>query len=363
MTSTFKRRSLIKLGLILSFVMAIFFISCGKDDATPPPTPVVKTTLQDSITVAQTLYAGTIEGTKPGQYEVGSRAALKTVLDAASAVFADANATQTAVSNATAQLGAAIATYKSHLIKEIADVNLIGFWKMNGNADDSSGKGNNGTLTTGHAYYGAGLPTLTADRFGQAGKAYHFDKGGNIEVPYNSSLKPSEMSVSVWVKKEAPASRTIATDTYTILSLNRWNGYKFQLQSANKFFMTVKGVNGAGDTAYLDKDDEVAVLDNDVWYHGVTTFKNGQMNFYVNGDLVKSWTDDPTKITPVTLTDPINFVIGQDLPTDKYSTDVNDGNHYVNYGGFWTGDLDDIMFYNVALDATQVKSIYDNQKP
>jgi hypothetical protein len=86
------------------------------------------------------------------------------------------------------------------------------------------------------------------------------------------------------------------------------------------------------------------------------------MNFYVNGDLVKSWTDDPTKITPVTLAEPVNFVIGQDLPTDKYSTDVNDGNHYVNYGGFWTGDMDDVLFYNIALDATQVKSIYDNQK-
>jgi hypothetical protein len=359
MTLLKKRMKLFSLSLIMSFLLGTLILSCGKD-STPPPPPPDKTTLQARVTAAQTLYDGSVEGTKPGQYEAGSKTAFNTVLTAAKAVLADAGTTQTAVTNAAAQLQAAMDTYATHLIKEIAEANLIGFWKMNGNAKDSSGKGNDGTLTTGHIYYGAGLPTLTADRFGRANMAYHFDKGGNIEVPYNASLKPQEMSVSVWVKKEAPASRTIATDTYTILSLNRWNGYKFQLQSANKFFMTVKGVNSAGDTAFLDKDDEVAVLDNDVWYHGVTTFKNGQMNFYVNGDLVKSWTDDPTKINPVSLADPINFVIGQDLPTDKYLT--VDGDFQVAWGGFWTGDLDDVMFYNIALDGPQVKSIYENQK-
>ncbi len=82
------------------------------------------------------------------------------------------------------------------------------------------------------------------------------------------------------------------------------------------------------------------------------------MNFYVNGDLVKSWTDVPG--TPITVSNTINFVIGQDLPTSQYTT-VDGDPHYVNWGGFWTGDLDDAMFYNIALDAAQVKSIFDNQ--
>ncbi len=49
----------------------------------------------------------------------------------------------------------------------------------------------------------------------------------------------------------------------------------------------------------------------------------------------------------------------QDLPTDKYPTVESD--FFVNWRGFWTGDIDDVMFYNVTLDATQVKSIFDNQ--
>lgn len=340
--------------LVCSF-FALLISSCSKD-STPAPPPADKAALQAKVTEAQTLYDGTTEGTKPGQYEVGSKAPFKTVLDAAKAVLADASATQTAVNNATAQLQAAMDTYKSHYITEILPDNLIGFWKMNGNAADSSSHHNDGVVTAGHAYYGAGTPTLTLDRFGRANMAYHFDHGGNIEVPYSASLNPQQMSISIWLKKDT-AGRTINTDTYTITSLNRWNGYKFQLQSANKLFYTVHATNGT-DTTYYDRDDETAVLDNGTWYHGVVTFKPGEMDFYLNGDLVKSWTNVP--YNPLTLANPINFVIGQDLPTDKYLT--VDGDFQVAWGGFWTGDLDDVMFYNVALTGPQVKSIYDNQK-
>ncbi len=95
------------------------------------------------------------------------------------------------------------------------------------------------------------------------------------------------------------------------------------------------------------------------------TFTSNTMNFYIDGDLVKSW--DATSSGPVpgnalTLTNPIDFVIGQDLPTDKYLTVDPTGNLLVDYGGFWTGDLDDVMFYNIALDGPQVHSIYINQK-
>jgi hypothetical protein len=356
MTKLFNKFKFFKITLILTFIVGIFFTSCKKDD-TPPLPPADKTELQATITSAQAMFDVSIEGTKPGQHEVGSKAPFKTVLDAAKAVSADPRATQAAVTNANAQLKAAMDAYQARKINEIAAANLIGFWKMNGNASDSSGKNNHGVLKAGHAYYGAGMPTLTADRFGRANMAYFFDKGGNIEVSYTSALNSQQMTISVWVKKSAPASRTINTDTYTIASLNRWNGYKFQLQSANKFFLTVKAVNNT-DTVYHDRDAEVAVLDNDVWYHGVVTYKAGVMNFYVNGDLVKSWTNTPGN--PVTLSSPINFVIGQDLPTSVYTT--VEGDFFVNWGGFWTGDMDDVMYYNVALDGPQVKSIYDNQK-
>ena len=56
----------------------------------------------------------------------------------------------------------------------------------------------------------------------------------------------------------------------------------------------------------------------------------------------------------------MDLVIGQDMPTNRYLT--VDGDFQVAWGGFFTGDMDDVMYYNVALDGPQVKSIFNNQK-
>lgn len=357
MTTTTFGFKFFKRVLLFSLSLTLILASCSKKDSTPPPPPADKTALQASVTSSQALYDGTVEGTKPNQYVVGSKAPFLAVLNAAKAVLADANATQAAVTNANAQLLAAATTYQGNKINEIAAVNLIGFWKFNGNPNDSSGNSNNGVVTAGHAYYGAGLPVLTADRFARANMAYRFDKGGNIEVPYKVGLNPQQMSISLWAKKSA-VGRTINADTYTLVAMNRWNGYKYQLQSGNLTFFTVKVVKAPGDTTIYDRDNAGVALVNDTWYHAVVTYKPGEMNFYVNGDLVKSWTNTPGPA--LTLSNPINFVIGQDLPTNKYLT--VDGDFQVAWGGFWTGDMDDVMFYNVALDGPQVKSIYNNQK-
>ncbi len=359
-----KTLKFLKATLIWTFLFGLVLASCSKKDSTPPPPPVDKAALNLAIATAQDLNDKTVEGTKPGQYEAGTKAALTTALNASKLVAANATATQTSVNNTTAQLLAAIAAYQGHLIKEIAAANLIGYWKMNGNANDSSGNNNNGVLTAGHVYYGAGTPTLTADRFGVANMAYHFDKGGNINVPYKTSLNPQAMSISVWAKW-ASAGRTVNSDTYTMVAMNRWNGYKFQLQSGHLPFYTVKVVKGTavGDTTIYDRDDAGIALAENTWVHVVVTFTSGKEVFYINGDPVKTWdatTPNPVPGNAITLANPIDFVIGQDLPTSKYLT--VDGDFQVAWGGFWTGDLDDVMFYNVALDGPQVKSIYTNQK-
>lgn len=146
------RFKFIKLFMAFTLFLGIFATSCSKSDDTPTPTPADKAALQVAITAAQSLNDNTVEGTKPGQYEVGFKASLKTALDASKLVLADPNATQAAVNNATAQLTAAMAAYQTHFIAEIAAANLIGFWKFNGNTNDSSGKGNNGVATTGHVF-------------------------------------------------------------------------------------------------------------------------------------------------------------------------------------------------------------------
>src|SRR5688572_32683244 len=137
MTQTILRFKFIKASLIWTLLVGLIFTSCSDKEDNPPP-PADKTDLQTSVTAAQALYDGTVEGTKPGQYVVGSKTAFGSVLDQAKAVLADPNGTQTAVTNANAQLQAATTAYQGNKINEIAAANLIGFWKFNGNANDSS---------------------------------------------------------------------------------------------------------------------------------------------------------------------------------------------------------------------------------
>jgi hypothetical protein len=342
------------------FCLSLVFLitACSKSGTSTPPTN--KANLQMAVDSANWYINNTVEGTKPGEYTVGSKTPLNSAIAAATTILNSSTSTQTQLDNAAANLNAAKATYKGNIITEIAPANLIAFWKFNGNANDSSGNGHNGAVKQGNVFFGAGTPALTADRFGNANRAYHFDNGGNIEVPFNAAFNPQQMSISLWARLDT-TGRTINPANCYMISLNRWNGWKFQTQPLLPFF-TVHAYEANAtppDTTYYDRDDAgTKVNPGTTWYHLVVTFKPGEEDFYINGALVKSWTNTPG--TPIAITTPPNLTIGSDLPTTAYSTDPNNAN-YVNYGGFWKGDLDDVMFYNIALTGPQVQSIFNNQ--
>jgi Concanavalin A-like lectin/glucanases superfamily len=352
----------LKILALFSLTLTLFYVSCSKSSSTTAPPATSKVALQSAIDSGNYYNANTTEGTKPGQYTVGAKATLNTAIASATAILNDATSTQTVLDNATTNMKAAIAAYHAAYIQQIAAANLIAYWKMNGNANDSSGNGHNGTVTMGHAFFGAGTPALTADRFGNTNMAYHFDNGGNIEVPYSASLNPSSISISLWVRMDT-ATRTINNANRYMIAMNRWNGWKFQTQPSLPFF-TVHAIESGPpvDTTYYDRDDAgTALTSSTTWYHLVVTFKPGEEDFYINGSLVKSWTNVPG--TPISAaSNPINITIGSDLPTNKYLTVDATGNFLVDYGGFWSGDMDDVMFYNIALTGPQVQSIYNDQK-
>jgi hypothetical protein len=337
----------------------LYAVSCSKSSSSAPPTN--KTSLQSAIDSGTWYINNTVEGTKPGQYTVGSKTALNTAIASATAILNDNTSTQAILDNATANMQAAINTYHGAYIQQIAAGNLIAYWKFNGNPKDSSGNGHDGVVTQGHAFFGAGTPNLTADRFGNANMAYHFDKGGNIEVPYATAFNPSSMSISLWVRSDT-AKRAINDANRYMIAMNRWNGWKFQTQPSLPFY-TVHAIETGPpvDTTYYDRDDAGTPLNSaTTWYHLVVTFTPGKEDFYINGSLIKEWTNVPG--TPINISgNPINITIGSDLPVSKYLTTDATGNWLVDYGGFWSGDMDDVMFYNIALTAPQVQSIYNDQ--
>lgn len=343
-------------SLLAMFVIATTFFTTSCKDDDDPTVQVNTTVLADSIAAAEDLLAGATEGTAPGNYQVGSKATLQTTIDDVQAIMDNPSSTQANIDAAVVNLHNAMDTFRDALIVPIAAENLIAYWAFDEGTGttvaDASTNGLDGTFVVGFSTIpGNGqLPLWTADRYGNDNKALQFDKGGHIEVPYNSVLFPTEISISLWAKVDH-----VFADNY-MLSQNWWEGYKLQYQSANKVFFTYKNA----DASYFDRDWSVNGQDTTEWHHVVVTLKEGEENFYADGQLVKSWTDVTGGLNPPA--NPVAFTIGQEFPNERPGiAPADDPAQWAV--GYFKGSLDDIAIYDVALSASQVQGIFDMQKP
>ncbi|WPU97019.1 LamG domain-containing protein [Mucilaginibacter sabulilitoris] len=348
-----KIKNIITAFIILSAVV-LLTASCKKDKDKPNYNSD-KTKLNLRIDSANALYNTAVEGKQAGDYTTGAKATLKTSIDLASQVKTG-SFTQEQVDNATANLMRALVQFSTKLIQEISADNLVAYWKFDGDAKDASGNGHDGLLKTGWvgsstatALDGGTVPVLTTDRYGASGKAYTFNNGAYIEVPYNSTLRPNSFTISAWVKPH------MASNGNYIFSLNRWLGYKFQLQGGNLPFLTVNT-----DTGDHDQDDGGAAVQLDKWTQVIVSFTNGTEKFYINSVLVKT-----ANVTgnPLPLVSPPNLAIGNELPKSAYNfTDSNSPNAF--YGaGFFIGAIDEVRLYNKALSDAEVNSLYTMEQP
>ena len=353
---------LLFLGLLLFGAMSVMS-SCSKsNDSTATPTVNAdKTKLTALIDSTNAVYTAAVEGTKPGTYAAGSKATFKTSIDLATTTKADAGASQATVNTAEASLRRAAKLFQNSLIKEVSAANLVAQWKFAGKANDATANHNDGTLKAGTingptstatvkvATVGTVLPVSVADRFGRAGQAYEFNNGAYIEVPYKLTLNPQSITISAWVK---PIDSN--PDNY-IVSLNRWTGYKFQLQGDRKPFLTVNTTN-----TIADRDAASGIVPANVWSHVVASYVDGTMKFYINGTLVKTWTDvsGTLKATPQA----VPLCIGQQLPNSIFNSPPTGGqasDYFQFYGeSYFKGQMDDIRIYNRALTDAEVTSIF-----
>ena len=163
--------------MILTYGALLFglLFSCSKDD---PAVVIDKEALETAITAANTLLTTTFEGVAAGNYVRGSQHPLSHAVVAAQVIADLTEASQATVTGATASLNAAMATYAAQIVTAIDATNLVGQWTFdqittataNAVVKDYSGNTRDGAIKVGHAFWGAGTPTLAADRYGVAGK-------------------------------------------------------------------------------------------------------------------------------------------------------------------------------------------------
>jgi len=343
------------ISYLIAFALLLGTMAACKKNSSPASYNTNKSALIAAIDSLTAVYNSTTDGTKPGDYAPGAREALDSVIALATEVSTSTAYTQQQINNALNNLLAAGTTFSSQLIQQVSSANLMGYWEFNGNAADSSGNGNNGVLQTGWvgssaatAVDGGTLPVLVADRFGRPNMAYYFNNGATVKVPYNANLNPQTFTILLWLKRDGTNSNNY------MFSLDRWNGYKFQLQGSNLPFLTVN--TSTGDH---DQDDGGTAIDSAlVWRHVAVSYTPGTEKFYIQGKLVATET---VTGTPLTVASTINLAIGNEMPKEDYNlTNSSDPNYF--YGGdYFEGALDEVRFYNTVLTDAQVLSIYTDE--
>ncbi len=223
---------------------------------------------------------------------------------------------------------------------------LVGWWPFNGNANDESGNGNNGTVN------GA---TLTTDRFGNLNQAYNFNGINNkIIITNSNSLQlNSQASFSLWAKIDS-----LNFDGTSLDYVGRFLD-KSTPGGVDGFLIDCNHRTSVPNPAYYNLCSQgssrlrsiiggSAVLTNcfdpySNWSHLLITFSNGTLKSYINGVFIDS-------------TSTINMTIQQN------TKDLIFGYQTTGNSNAWlNGQLDDIGIWNRALTACEIADLYNSQ--
>lgn len=214
---------------------------------------------------------------------------------------------------------------------------LVAYYPFNGNANDESGNGNNGTV------YGA---TLTNDRFGKTNSAYNFTNQVLTYISGSCNSFPSgnqSRSISFWVE----AQNLGTGPSHQIL------GYGGN-SCGNSFIMNFENPDIGPN--YLGRYEVQGHCQafrthtyypesmNNKWHHILITFDGGILRFYNDGLLV---------LTSNSVS--LNTYVTNKIFTFGLEVDTNGDVPYTRDGipGL-EGKLDDIRIYNRALTQSEI---------
>ncbi len=224
---------------------------------------------------------------------------------------------------------------------------LVGWWPFNGNADDESGNGNNGTLING--------PNFSSDRNGIQNSSIQFTTnvdvatplsvGQYILVPNQQSLNPINFTISVWINPLVKNACIVAKN-----NPNNCTEMAYELVYDDEF----QGLQGVatviGDetcnTGYCSWSQPGLVPDS-IWSNIVFTFENSMINQYMNGILIHSNNSNITTINCNSINSTLRF----------------GGLHWNNDAEWFKGKIDDIGIWNRALTDCEIQNLYTSTNP
>jgi hypothetical protein len=209
---------------------------------------------------------------------------------------------------------------------------LVGYWPLDGNAEDASGNGNHGTTVGGI--------TWVDGQHGQCAQFNGTDTGIDIANPDNFDFT-DEISLSFWVNQEAAQSSyamVLNKMSCSFASLEGWMIFTGQdgwtSNGMNNWFKSTIDSYGVRTTPTCV----------DGWHHVAVTVKGTVLKVYFDGFLHEGWGYD--------LPGPMKGAAGYPLAFGHKSNPAGD------LGSFWRGKLDEVRFYHGTLSLDDVKALY-----
>jgi hypothetical protein len=213
---------------------------------------------------------------------------------------------------------------------------LVAYYKLNGNADDSSGNSKNGSVVGAHP---------TTNRFGEINGAYSFQNSGEYVVVTNSlhPLGDVSLTYSFWATWPTPTS--IAQSVINVASVGGDGMFPRNSRSCVGF------LDASGPFIFYCAEY------NDAWFrdwphfpagewHQVIVTKNGnEVNLYIDGEFNGQ----------------LAISSGQNVTSDTLYIGYNGSVTHVQGEQFF-GSLSDVRIYNRPLSASEAKELYQAER-
>ena len=236
---------------------------------------------------------------------------------------------------------------------------LVGWWPFNGNANDESGNGNNGTVNG---------PTSFSDRSGNVNSSYKFSKAQNsfIKTSYNTNQNANTFSYSFWINPDSlitlPIEGATSNGTGGIVSsqivIHPNHGACYGSPSTNAGTGICVGSNGIvvlEHSANFVKASLVSPINILGWNNISLVYINKIPSIYLNGVLIKTGLSDSRNV---------HASYGFDNNTIANYSNSGFGagfNGPLNNGYFYSGLIDDIGIWNRALNQQEITALYNAQ--
>ena len=211
---------------------------------------------------------------------------------------------------------------------------IVGYWRLNGNSNDASGNGNNGTDNA--ITYGQ-----TNGKIGQ-GAGFN-GTSSYIQIPDNAQTRlGSTFTLSCWFRSTSTAVQYLfgganfTTDLY---------GYEFFISDSTFYYHYIDGAT-SGTSHYLNGNGGITYSDGK-WHHACAVATGSNMYVYVDSRQVLTRTQ---------------------TYSPSYTTSYNKyiGASWVSSAGramYWlNGAMDDAIMDNAGWSHAQVKNEYARVK-